>query len=176
MHRMRTSIGRCFAGTESGLNDVVSAGFEMIRKDGPALGACGEGGGKRWRELNRTDHWSEFMSRMRHQFEELLESKPTCLQDMLQELREHQDSITFLDIVRDSVPTVKDIDLTILPTQMQRLGYYASIQGPWLVCSKSKKQHDTMLFAAQAAQVLAAANMMLASVPTTGRTESSLAA
>jgi hypothetical protein len=33
-----------------------------------------------------------------------------------------------------------------------------------------------MLFAAQAAQVLAAANMMLASTPSTGRTESSLAA
>ena len=122
-------------------------------------------------ELNRTDDWPEFMSRMRHQFEELLELKPTCLKDMLQELREHQDSITILDIVRDSVPAVKDIDLTDLPTQMQRLGYYASIQGPWLVCSKSKKQHDTMLFAAQAAQALAAANMMLASVPTTGRTE-----
>ena len=78
-------------------------------------------------ELNRTDDWPEFMSRMRHQFEELLESKPTCLKDMLQELREHQDFITFLDIVRDSVPAVKDIDLTVLPTQMQRLGYYASI-------------------------------------------------
>ena len=127
-------------------------------------------------ELNRTDQWSEFMSRMRQQFEELLQSMPTCLQDIVQELREHEDSITFLDIVRDSVPTVKDIDLTILPTQMQRLGYYASIQGPWLVCSKTKKQHDTMLFAAQAAQALAAANMMLASVPSTGRTESSLAA
>jgi hypothetical protein len=23
-------------------------------------------------------------------------------------------------------------------------GYYASIEGPWLVCSKSKKQHDTI--------------------------------
>ena len=68
-----------------------------------------------------------------------LESKPTCLKDMLQELREHQDSITFLDIVRDSVPAVKDIDLTVLPTQMQRLGYYASIQGNrGSVCSKSK--------------------------------------
>ena len=54
-------------------------------------------------ELNRTDDWSEFMSRMRHQFEELLELKPTCLQDMVQELREREDSITFLDIVRDSV-------------------------------------------------------------------------
>jgi hypothetical protein len=59
------------------------------------------------RELNSTDQWSEFMSRMRHQFEELLESKPACLQDMVQELREHEDSITFLDIVRDSVPTVE---------------------------------------------------------------------
>ena len=78
-------------------------------------------------ELNRTDDWPEFMSRMRHQFEQLLELKPTCLKDMLQELREHQDSITFLDIVRDSVPAVKDIDLTVLPTQMQGLGYYASI-------------------------------------------------
>ena len=127
-------------------------------------------------ELNRTDQWSEFMSRMRHQFEELLESKPTCLQDIVQQLREHEDSVTFLDIVRDSVPAVKEIDLQVLPRQMQGLGYYASIQGPWLVCSKTKKQHDTMLFAAQAAQVLAAANMMLASVPSTGRTESSLAA
>jgi hypothetical protein len=127
-------------------------------------------------ELNRTDDWSEFMSRMRHQFEELLESKPTCLQDMVQELREREDSMTFLDIVRDSVSAVKDTDLQVLRRQMQREGHYASIQGPWLVCSKSKKQHDTMLFAAQAAQVLAGANMMLASVPTTGRTESSLAA
>ena len=43
------------------------------------------------RELNSTDQWSEFMSRMRHQFEELLESKPACLQDMVQELREHEE-------------------------------------------------------------------------------------
>ena len=122
-------------------------------------------------ELNRTDDWSEFMSRMRHQFEELLESKPTCLKDIVQELREREDSMTFLDIVRDSVSAVKDTDLTVLRRQMQRLGHYASIQGPWLVCSKSKKQHDTMLFAAQAAQVLAGSNMMLAFVPTTGHTE-----
>ena len=128
------------------------------------------------RELNSTDQWSEFMSRMRHQFEELLESKPACLQDMVQELREHEDSITFSILCAIAFQRWKDIDLTILPTQMQRLGYYASIQGPWLVCSKTKKQHDTMLFAAQAAQVLAAANMMLASAPSTGRTESSLAA
>ena len=59
---------------------------------------------------------------------------------------------------------------------MQREGHYASIQGPWLVCSKSKKQHDTMLFAAQAAQVLAASNMMLAFVPGSRYTESIFAA
>ena len=55
-------------------------------------------------EFNRTDDWSKFMSRMRHQFEQLLGSKPTCLPDMVQELRKHDDSITFLDIVRDRVP------------------------------------------------------------------------
>jgi hypothetical protein len=156
--------------------DVVSAGFGTVRNDGPAWGACGEGGGKKWR-VNSTGLTSgQFMSRMRHQFEELLESEPACLQDIVQQLREHEDSVTFLDIVRDSVPAVKEIDLQVLPRQMQGLGYYASIQGPWLVCSKTKKQHDTMLFAAQAAQVLAAANLMLASVPSTERTESSLAA
>jgi len=63
-----------------------------------------------------------------------------------------------------------------LAPQMQRHGYYASVQGPWLVCSKSKKQHDTMLFAAQAAQVLAEANMMLIPLPNAQHTESSLAA
>jgi hypothetical protein len=94
-------------------------------------------------ELNRTDEWSEFMSRMRHQFEHLVESKPTCLEDMLKELREHDDSITFLDIVRDGVPGVNDTDLQVLPRQMQGQGYYASIQGPWLVCSKTKK-HMTL--------------------------------
>jgi len=127
-------------------------------------------------EFNRTDDWSKFTLRMRHQFEQLLGSKPTCLQDMVQELRKHNDSITFLDIVRDSIPGVKDTDVRVLPGQMQRQGYYASVQGPWLVCSKSKKQHDTMLFAAQAAQVLAASNMMLAPVDNSRRTQSDLAA
>jgi hypothetical protein len=42
-------------------------------------------------ELNTTDQWSEFMLRMRHQLEELLDSKPTCLQDMVQELRERDE-------------------------------------------------------------------------------------
>jgi hypothetical protein len=111
--------------------------------------------------LNRTDDWSEFMRRMRHEFEELIKSKPTCVQDVVQELRKREESITFLDALRDSVAEVKDTDVQVLPRQMQHHGYHASILGPWLVCSKSKKQHDTMLFAAQAAQVLAEANLMV---------------
>src|SRR3954453_10058223 len=113
-------------------------------------------------ELNKTENWSEFMWRMRHDFEGLVESKPTCIQDVVQELRKHDESITLLDALRDSVAAVKDTDVQVLPRQMQHHRYHASIQGPWLVCSKSKKQHDTMLFAAQAAQVLAEANMMVA--------------
>ena len=127
-------------------------------------------------EVNRTDDWSDFMRRMRHEFEGLVASKPADVQDVVQELRKHDESITFLDTLRDSVAEVKDTDVQVIPRQMQRHGYYASIQGPWLVCSKSKKQHDTMLFAAQAAQVLAASNMMLAFVPGSRYTESSLAA
>jgi len=98
---------------------------------------------------------------MRHEFEELIKSKPTCVEDIVQELRKHDESITFLDAMRDSVAPVKDTDVQVLPRQMQHHGYHASIQGPWLVCSKSKKQHDTMLFAAQAAQVLAEGDMMV---------------
>ena len=127
-------------------------------------------------ELNKADDWSEFMSRMRHEFEGLVESKPACVQDVVQELRKHDESITFLDAMRDVVPEVKDLDLQVLPAQMQHHGYYASLQGPWLVCSKSKKHHDTMLFAAQAAQVLAEANMTVVPLRTPRRTESSLAA
>ena len=127
-------------------------------------------------EVNRTDDWSDFMRRMRHEFEELVESKPACVQDVLQELRKHDDSLTFLDALRDSVAAVKDTDVQVLPRQMQHHGYHASIQGPWLVCSKSKKQHDTMLFAAQAAQVLAEANMMVVPGIANQYAESSLAA
>jgi hypothetical protein len=126
-------------------------------------------------ELNRADNWSEFMRRMRQDFEELIASKPACVQDVVQELREHDDSITFLDALRDRTE-VKDRDVQVLPMQMQHHGYYASIQGPWLVCSKGKKQHDTMLFAAQAAQVLAEADMMVIPLRTDERTESNLAA
>ena len=127
-------------------------------------------------ELNRTDNWSEFTRRMRHEFEELIKSKPTCVQDVVQELRKHDESITFLDVMRDSVAEVKDTDVQVLPRQMQHHGYHASIQGPWLVCSKSKKQHDTMLFAAQAAQVLAEANMMVVPRTADQYAESSIAA
>jgi len=113
---------------------------------------------------------------MRQQFEGLVESKPACIQDVLQELRKHNESITFLDAMRDSVAEVKDINLQALPRQMQHHGYYASIQGPWLVCSKSKKQHDTMVFAAQAAQVLAETNMMVVAGNADQYAESTLAA
>ena len=127
-------------------------------------------------ELNRTDNWTEFMRRMRHEFEELIKSKPTCVQDVVQELRKREESITFLDALRDSVAEVKDTDVQVLPRQMQHHGYHASIQGPWLVCSKSKKQHDTMLFAAQGAQVLAEANMMVAPRIADQHAKSSIAA
>jgi hypothetical protein len=123
-------------------------------------------------ELN----WSEFMRRMRHEFEELVESKPADVQDVAQALRKHDESITFLDALRDGVAEVNDTDVHALPRQMQRHGYYASIQGPWLVCSKSKKQHDTMLFAAQAAQLLAEANMMVVARTADQYAESSIAA
>ena len=126
-------------------------------------------------ELNTHD-WSEFMSRMRHEFEGLIESKPACVQDIVRELRKRDESMTFLDAMGDSVPEVKDVDPQALPAQMQHHGYYASLQGPWLVCSKSKKQHDTMLFAAQAAEVLAEANMVVAPLHTSRRTEFNLAA
>ena len=123
-------------------------------------------------ELNGADEWPAFLSRMRQQFEQLMESKPTCLNDIVQELGKQNESITFLDVMRDRLAGVKDADLHDLAPQMQRHGYYASVQGPWLVCSKSKKQHDTMLFAAQAAQVLAEANMMLIPLPNAQYTES----
>jgi hypothetical protein len=127
-------------------------------------------------ELNKTHDWSEFMSRMRHEFEGLINAKPASVHDLVQELLKRNESITFLDAMNDSVPELKDIDPQVLPAQMQHHGYYASLQGPWLVCSKSKKQHDTMLFAAQAAEVLAEANMVVAPLHTSRRTESNLAA
>jgi hypothetical protein len=104
------------------------------------------------RELNSTDQWSEFMSRMRHQFEELLESKPACLQDMVQELREHEDSITFLDIVRDNVPTVEghrsdnppDPDASVSATMPRFKDRGSSARKPnssMTLCCSLPKQH-----------------------------------
>jgi hypothetical protein len=49
----------------------------------------------------------------------------------------------FWTLVRDSVAEVNDTDVQALPGQMQRHGYYASIQGPWLVCSKSVLQRPS---------------------------------
>jgi hypothetical protein len=111
--------------------------------------------------LDRPHGWSQFVSRMVHEFEELIESNPACVEDIVQVLCKHEESITALEPLRDRVPEVRDAKVQILPIVMQHRGYYASIQGPWLVCSKSKKEHDAMLFAAQASQVLADANMML---------------
>jgi len=83
------------------------------------------------------DEWPAFLSRMRQQFEQLIESKPTCLDDIVQALGKQNESITFLDVMRDRLAGVKDADLHDLAPQMQRHGYYASVQGPWL-CSKRK--------------------------------------
>jgi hypothetical protein len=127
-------------------------------------------------ELNRTDPWTDFMLRMCDQFEALVEAKPTCIAEMLRELLKHDESISCLELMRQHVAGVTDRDLHGLPAQMHAHGYYASIEGPWLVCSKSKKQHDTTLFAAQAAQVLAEANMMLVPRSTGQSKESRLAA
>jgi hypothetical protein len=95
------------------------------------------------------------------QFDQLVEAKPTCVEDVVQELKKRAESVTFFDALRDSVPEMRKAKPETLPGKMQSHGYYASLQGSWLVCSKSKKRHDTMLFAAQASQVLANANMML---------------
>jgi hypothetical protein len=127
-------------------------------------------------ELKRTDDWSEFMQRMCHGFERSIEANPTCVADIVQELRKRDASITCLDLIRDRLAEVKDADLRDLPTDMHRHGYYASAEGPWLVCSKSKKQQDTMLFAAKAAQVLSEANLMLVHRSSKEQKESPLAA
>ena len=42
-------------------------------------------------EVNRTDDWSDFMRRMRHEFEGLVGSKPADVQDVVQELRKHDE-------------------------------------------------------------------------------------
>jgi hypothetical protein len=112
-------------------------------------------------ELNGAECWSDFMSRMASQFEQLVEAKPTCVEDMVRELKKRDESVTFVDALRDRVPEMRKAKPETLPRKMQIHGYYASLQGPWLVCSKSKRRHDAMLFAAQASQALANANMML---------------
>jgi hypothetical protein len=91
-------------------------------------------------ELNKTDDWSsEFMSRMRHQFEALIESQPTSLQHIIQELRKHDESITFLDAMNDGALEVKQIDLRILPAQMQHHGYYGLPSGAMARLLKEQK-------------------------------------
>jgi hypothetical protein len=115
-------------------------------------------------ELNGTECWSDVMSRMVRQFERLVEAKPTCVEDILRELKKRDESVTFFDGLRDLVPEMRNVNPEMLLASMQGHGYYASLQGPWLVCSKVKKRHDTILYAAQASQALAKANMMLVSI------------
>jgi hypothetical protein len=115
--------------------------------------------------LERADYWSEFISRMVYDFEELVGSEPASVDDVLHELRKRDESITFLEPIRDRVPEIKEAGVNVLLRTMQHDRYYASIQGPWLVCAKSKKLHDAMLFAAQASEVLSDANMMLVPAP-----------
>jgi hypothetical protein len=95
-------------------------------------------------ELNRADEWPAFFSRMRQQFEQLVESKPTCLDDIVQALGNQNESITFLDVMRDRLAGVKDADLHDLAPQMQRHGYYASVQGRaknnMILCSLRPRQ------------------------------------
>jgi hypothetical protein len=98
-------------------------------------------------------------------FEELIESEPASVDDVVHELRKRDESITFLEPIRDRVPEIKEAGMNVLLRTMQHDRYYASIHGAWLVCAKSKKRHDAMLFAAQASQVLAEANMMLVPAP-----------
>ena len=108
------------------------------------------------------EKYSEFMERMVSGFDRLIASHPVSVDDVIEELRKEDEFITLLDPIQTSVPGMAPSEL---PSRMQRYGYYASIQGPLLVCSKSRKRHDKMLFAAQASQVLAEANMMLVPLP-----------
>jgi hypothetical protein len=116
-------------------------------------------------ELDKAHDWPEFVSRMAHDFEGVINSRPSCAEDVVCALCKHDDSITPLVELSVCLPELKKSEMQVLPRQMQNRGYYASVQGPWLVCSTNKKRHDAMLFAAQAAQVLAEANMMLVPAP-----------
>src|SRR4051794_40423994 len=97
----------------------------------------------------REHDWSEFISRMACQFEELLQSKPSRTEDIVHELRKHDDSLTLLEPLRRLLPSMHDTVSQVISGAMQHDGYYASVEGPWLICSRTKKQHDAMVFAAQ---------------------------
>src|SRR5205085_2485877 len=103
------------------------------------------GGPKMNAKPERSHDWHDFMSRMAHQFEQLLGSRPSCLDDIIRELRKQDDSITFLEPLSRFVPNTQDAETDGLTAAMQQHGYYASVQGSWLICSKNKKQHDAML-------------------------------
>ena len=120
--------------------------------------------------FNRTDDWSKFMSRMRHQFEQLLGSKPTCLPDMDRSsanptIPSRFSILCVIEFLGEGQRTYG-----ILPGQMQRQGYYASVQAPWLVCSKSRSTM-TLCCSLPKQLVLAASDLMLAPVDNSRRTK-----
>jgi hypothetical protein len=59
--------------------------------------------------------WSDFMSRMVSQFDQLVEAKPTCVEDVVQELTKRAESVTFFDVLRDSVPEMRKAKPETLP-------------------------------------------------------------
>ena len=87
---------------------------------------------------------------MRNEFEKLIESKPACVQDIVRELRKHDESITFLDAIGDSVPEVKDVDrklsrrkCNVTGTMPLFRGHGSSAQrakGSTILCSLQPKQ------------------------------------
>jgi hypothetical protein len=58
-------------------------------------------------EDNDKEEWPDFMSRMIEGFDHLIDSRPGSLEDVIDELRTHEESITFLDPIRTSVPGLR---------------------------------------------------------------------
>jgi hypothetical protein len=66
-------------------------------------------------ELDRGHDWTDFVSRMVHEFEELVESNPACVEDIVQTLCKHEESITPLNTLCHCVPEVRDAEVQVLP-------------------------------------------------------------
>jgi hypothetical protein len=54
-------------------------------------------------ELDKPQGWPQFVSRMVHEFEELVEANPACVEDIVQVLCKHEESIK--DLRSWPVPT-----------------------------------------------------------------------